>query len=365
MVQYRLSAFDKVVKSRPESVPAVYESTSHCLWATRQDGSLQWAPVARELAIALCPEEDPGLFAAGLKEVLAAETITEAATVLDELGFSRLDTTVIEPPASSKAAESLGVAEPVGDNGLPIYQEVDQPLAEKEQQEEPEPLTAEDALRALGITQDPTSPISSPSEPTTISNSAGGTAVSGQYHGGQGAGRPGGVGPTYNTSGSGKAQHETIRAATTGAERKFVSYVSLSHTDEEEPDPDGLTQQERMNLEERAIERILDEEPELKRTPPNNPGFDLTEVDPNGRPVRWIEVKAMKATLNDRPVGISRTQFEWAQKHGSGFWLYIVENAGTPEQARVVRIQDPAGKSQTFTFDHGWLSVAEGIESTG
>ena len=87
-----------------------------------------------------------------------------------------------------------------------------------------------------------------------------------------------------------------------------------------------------MNLEERAIERILDEEPELKRTPANNPGFDLTEVDPNGRPVRWIEVKAMKATLNDRPVGISRTQFEWAQKHGSGFWLYIVENAGTPEQ---------------------------------
>ena len=365
VLQYRLSAFDKVVKSRPESVPAVYKSTSHCLWATRQDGSLQWAPVARELAIALCPEEDPGLFAAGLKEVLAAETITEAATVLDELGFSRLDTTVIEPPASSKAAESLGVAESVGDNGLPIYQEVDQPLAEKEQQEEPEPLTAEDALRALGITQDPTSPISSPSEPTTISNSAGGTAVSGQYHGGQGAGRPGGVGPTYNTSGSGKAQHETIRAAKTGAERKFVSYVSLNHTDEEEPDPDGLTQQERMNLEERAIERILDEEPELKRTPPNNPGFDLTEVDPNGRPVRWIEIKAMKATLNDRPVGISRTQFEWAQKHGIGFWLYIVENAGTPEQARVVRIQDPAGKSQTFTFDHGWLSVAEGIESTG
>ena len=70
----------------------------------------------------------------------------------------------------------------------------------------------------------------------------------------------------------------------------------------------------------------------------------------------------MRGTLNDRPVGISRTQFEWAQKRGSAFWIYIVENADAPEQARVVRIQDPAGKSQTFTFDHGWLSVAEGME---
>ena len=29
---------------------------------------------------------------------------------------------------------------------------------------------------------------------------------------------------------------------------------------------------------------------------------------------RWCEVKAMTGTLDDRPVGISRTQFEWAKK---------------------------------------------------
>ena len=365
VLQYRLSTFNKVVKSRPENVPAVYEPTSHCLWATRQSGRLQWAPLARELAIALCPEEDPGLFAAGLKEVLAAETMAEAATVLDELGFSRLDTTAIEPPASSEAAESLGVADPVGDDGLPIYQKVDQPLADKEQQEEPEPLTSEDALRALGITQAPTSPIPDPTEPTTNSASER-SSTSGTRHGGDWTTEPAeAVGPNYVKAGNIGSRRETVQATNSQGGRKFVSYVSLSHADEEEPDPDGLTQQERMNLEECAIKRILEDEPELQRTPTNNPGFDLTELGPNGQPIRWIEVKAMNGTLNDRPVGISRTQFEWAERHGSAFWLYIVENAGTQTQARVLRIQDPAGKSQTFTFDRGWLSIAETIETTG
>ena len=67
----------------------------------------------------------------------------------------------------------------------------------------------------------------------------------------------------------------------------------------------------------------------------------------------------MKGALLDRPVGLTRTQFEWAQEHGISFWLYVVERAGDPEQVRVVRIQDPAGKARTFTFDHGWISIAE------
>ena len=72
----------------------------------------------------------------------------------------------------------------------------------------------------------------------------------------------------------------------------------------------------------------------------------------------------MTGTMQDRPVGLSRTQFEAAQKHGSNYWLYVVEQAGSPAQARVVRIQDPAGRARTFTFDHGWLSIAE-LDATG
>jgi hypothetical protein len=130
------------------------------------------------------------------------------------------------------------------------------------------------------------------------------------------------------------------------------------HPDEEEPDPDGLDQTARMALEAQAIEFILRREPDWERTPAGNRGFDLFETGPDGRPVRWCEVKAMTGGLDNRPVGLSRPQFDYASEHGEEYWLYVVEHAGD-EHARVVRIQDPAGKARTFTFDHGWLAVAE------
>jgi len=76
------------------------------------------------------------------------------------------------------------------------------------------------------------------------------------------------------------------------------------------------------------------------------------------KPARWIEVKAMTRSWHSRPAGLSRTQFECAREHGDAYWFYVVEHAGTGT-AHVVRIQYPFGKACTFTFDHGWLAVAE------
>jgi len=139
--------------------------------------------------------------------------------------------------------------------------------------------------------------------------------------------------------------------------RLFVSYVG-THPDGEESDPDDLEQGARMALEEKAIALILKWEPLWQRTPPDNPGFDLFQLDADGQPHRWCEVKAMTSSLDDRPVGLSHTQFDFAREHGLDYWLYIVERAGQPD-ATVVRIQDPAGKARTFTFDHGWRAIAE------
>jgi hypothetical protein len=139
--------------------------------------------------------------------------------------------------------------------------------------------------------------------------------------------------------------------------RPFISYVA-THPDEKEPDPDGLDQTARMELEDKAIKRILTVEQHLQKTSSHNPGFDLFEPGTDGQPKRWIEVKAMSGDLHDRPVGLSRTQFECAREHGDSYWLYIVEHASA-DTPRIVRIQDPAGKARTFTFDHGWLSIAE------
>ena len=136
----------------------------------------------------------------------------------------------------------------------------------------------------------------------------------------------------------------------------FISYVA-THPDEEESDPDGLDQVARMALETQAINLILSHEPKWLRTPPGNPGYDLFVPEEDGKETCWCEVKAMTASLHDRPVGLSRTQFEFAQRYREAYWLYVVEHAGT-ERARIVRIQDPAGRVRTFTFDYGWLTVA-------
>lgn len=154
-----------------------------------------------------------------------------------------------------------------------------------------------------------------------------------------------------NSSGGGSDRHE------------FISYVAVRHEHDDDDDPDGLTTEQRQALENLAIEAILKEEPSLRRTPPGNAGFDLFEADDQEAKTRWVEVKAMRGALKDRPVGLSRTQFMCAQERLDAYWLYVVEHAGLPGAERIVRIRNPAGRGRTFTFDAGWAAVAEDAPS--
>ena len=113
-----------------------------------------------------------------------------------------------------------------------------------------------------------------------------------------------------------------------------------------------------MRIEEHAIALIVKLEPALRRTVEGNPGFDLYTTDSIGNVMRWVEVKSMTGSLDDRPVGLSHTQFDWAREKGDAYWLYIVEYATIPSQARVLRIQNPVARSKTFTFDKGWIQIA-------
>ena len=113
--QFALNAFRRYLKSPPESGAALYDPDEHLLWTTYLDGQDSRAPLARELASALCPEEDPGPFAAGLKEVLVASTRNEATKALDELGFAQVDTSVVATPANQEAVQQLGTDSPLID----------------------------------------------------------------------------------------------------------------------------------------------------------------------------------------------------------------------------------------------------------
>ena len=113
-----------------------------------------------------------------------------------------------------------------------------------------------------------------------------------------------------------------------------------------------------MQIEGRAIDLIIGLEPTLCRTPAGNSGFDLYEAESSGKQIRWVEVKSMTGSLKDRPVGLSRTQFDCAREKGDAYWLYVVEHATDPMQARVLRIPNPVAHARTFTFDHGWSQIA-------
>lgn len=179
-----------------------------------------------------------------------------------------------------------------------------------------------------------------------------GAGSGGQGRTGTGTSRGGGQGNGGAHGSSGK------RTPGNASGRPFISYVG-THPDDDSHDPDGLDQAARMQIEGRAIDLIIGLEPSLRRTPEGNPGFDLFEADSGGKQIRWVEVKSMTGTLTNRPVGLSHTQFDYAREKGDAYWLYVVEHAADPAQARVLRIQNPVGHARTFTFDHGWSEIAQ------
>lgn len=142
-----------------------------------------------------------------------------------------------------------------------------------------------------------------------------------------------------------------------GTPPKPITYIRVNATDVA-TEVGSEDQARRIELENCGIERIIDKEPYLQRTPKNNPGYDLVEKDAADHELRWIEVKVISGAFNGNWVGLSRTQFEMAMDRGENYWLYVVEHADNPDQARIIRIQNPAGKSENFIFDHGWEELA-------
>jgi len=186
------------------------------------------------------------------------------------------------------------------------------------------------------------------SDTGTLRGSGQGTGNTFESAGGHGS-------STHNGSEKGSGQGKRTPGHTSG--RPFISYVG-THLDDGDLDADGLEQVVRMQIEARAIDLIISREPALLRTPEGNPGFDLFEVDSYGKQVRWVEVKSMTGSLEDRPVGLSHTQFNDAREKGDAYWLYVVEYTTDPTKARLLKIQNPVAHARTFTFDHGWCEIA-------
>lgn len=320
MISYHLSLFNQVLESKPETLPALYQSDTDSLMFIKQNGKVfSWPAIARELAIALFPDEDPGRIAAGIKEVLSAESVEAATATLDELGFAGLDTNISTVP-DGRSITDLGT-----DSIPPI--------------EEP-PMTKDDAIKAiLGKDAAPPSPPVSGIE--TEPTQPGGNAGAGVH---KGAGK--------------KKSRPVLR-----------SYVPAPDSSEEDNkgEKDG-DKPERNPVDEAGVKRVLEYESSIgrkpKEMPHNNPGYDVESHDKNGKIVRYIEVKSFSGPWNLTYAVLSKDQFGYGLKNGDLFWLYVVENAETDE-FKMYRIQNPAIKANHFMFDDGWRSLAEVTEQNG
>ena len=253
-----------------------------------------------------------------------------------------------KPPIVDQLAEEAGFEPAMLDRlkalGITSLAELDEILPTREDVDG-EPESAEGALDALGV--------AAPSPPSTGDLSAEDEGEHMRHVGGDEGGHRDGA---TAASGRGGGGHQGGGESSVGTRSvAFRSYVAVDH--ENDSNSDGLAHEDRMALEEAAIRLILSQEQTWRRTPRGNEGFDLVQVA-DGQECKWCEVKAMAGSLSERPATMSHAQFECAQEHGEAYWLYVVERAGSDE-ARIVRIQDPAGKAKTFTFDRGWLDVAE------
>ena len=116
---------------------------------------------------------------------------------------------------------------------------------------------------------------------------------------------------------------------------------------------------DRLEVEKAAIKFIRGIEKGWHTTPPNNPGFDLYQTESgrrNGKVTVWCEVKSLSGKFSS--VSLTHTEFEKAQECGDAYWLYIVENAQS-DKPTLLKIQNPAGKAERFTYGSRWRNVAE------
>ena len=331
VIRYRLSVFGRTLKSDPEPTHTYYRNEDNVFLFSLREGKTPWAAIARELAAAIVPAEDPGRFAAGLKEVLAADTGADAILLLDELGFARLDTVDAAPIEIGEAGETLGTGSPVDQGAFP---DGGAPTG-------PEQLTPAEALkRLLGPgTPPPTPAIPDPSVQTTDASASNGNGRKGSKS--RRKGRP--------------------------VLRTYLPAPDSDGAQDAAIDPDAEEEPSRSPVDEAGVRHVLDYEIDCRRVPKEmphkNPGYDIESRDGVGKVVRYIEVKSFSGPWKNTYAVLSRRQFDRGMELGDAYWLYVVEFAER-EEFEIHRIQNPALKANHFMFDDGWEAMTEPVQPT-
>jgi hypothetical protein len=331
-VIYRAELFGYSYELEPESVDAIYLPEPYKL--VYREGASDRA-LAREIARAIAPDDDPGPLAMRIEPILSADSPEDAHHALDDFGIAKLDTAEHEA-AWSPTAEA---GDDLASNDVP-------PVIQ--------PTNSDAEGQASGAAGDH----DDEEADSTPDTGSGNGRTSGAGTGGQGPrtgdGQSRGVGD--RKKGTGGADPRT------GRQTRLRSYVVETDEDERHRGTVGDEAPDLSPIDQAGVVRVLEYERKCGRDPHEmahtNAGYDVESFGQHGGLVRRIEVKSTGGRWSIAGVMLSRRQHHQALGDGDLFWLYVVENAQGDDYT-IYRIQNPASKIDYFGFDGGWKVVAE------
>lgn len=331
-IQYLLRLFNRELESEPEAVPAFCHIDKKSLYFIRKNGSIPWASIARELALAISHEVDPGQLASGIKEVLSAESDQDAQMILDELGFAPIETTKPGAPLSDEIVDDFGGDEIQVETG-PSTQTGEQPGVETTEKD----LTPGEALDSI-FGEAGVLPTTS-TQPTTETDISPGVT-----------GEPSPVG------------RDKSKQKVKGSRKKHGKLRTYVYPEgiESEDDIDSEGFKQRSQVDQAGINHVIEFEKKEGRQPKvmpqKHPGYDVESKDLEEKIIRYIEVKSLSGDWDEGGAALTKTQFEKAQECGGKFWLYVVERAQS-QNYQVYPIQDPGQRVNQFIYDDGWKNL--------
>lgn len=340
--RYTLKIFNQIHKSIPEAVSVYYDPYMNVIYYQEKDGFIPWSAFARELAYALNPEAEPGQVAPGIKEVLSEGSTAEAEEVLNDLGYAPLEV-IDASDAVSEEQVDLGGTEEADEpdyNASPSDAgKNSESKEEKKVEQQPRILSPDEALKILMGGNVPGH------TPIPLELGKGETTGSGN--------------PSEGTSTGGRKEKPSSRRQRGRLRTYTVPEGAKTNSGS------GSAQSEANDSVDRAgIICVIEYETQAGRYPeemPHNfPGYDIESSNEAGMIERYIEVKSTNGDWGTLGVGLTRTQFEAAQESKDKYWLYIVERA-EQDDARIIRIQNPACQVDQFLYDDGWRDLSEEI----
>jgi hypothetical protein len=332
VIRYTLEFQNSLKRSQPEPTEVYYDRSNTTLFYQTRNGRIPWSALARELAYGFRVDAEAGLIAAGLKEVLSADSISEADFSLSDLGYA---------PLGDMIAVDLPPSEVVGLGGTDLQHTGDDSSGESfipaDNLDGDRVTTPAEAINLL-LGGEPTQITPPPEELNDLLRDPSKT----------------------NTSSTGQ-RTGTRRGASSGSGGRLRTYVS---PDKQEGEQDGSTEEGEVDrrVEQAGIKKACEHESEAGRTPkvmePNHPGYDIESRGLSGEIERYIEVKATAGKWSGQGVGVSGTQFKRALELRDRYWLYVVEYAGTGTE-RLYRINNPAARVEQYLYDDGWRDYTE------